>query len=150
MDGTVMVRLLRISAAGLSEFFEPVFRTLDLSEHAFHVLCLLVASETGTASPSELSDMVGTSRGNMTRILEELERDGWVARTVAPRDARRHVIAITATGRDKVLDTVPRIAEPIERAFSDLSPEEFALLEKLLRKLVVSLDKGAGELRAVA
>lgn len=150
MDGTVMVRLLRISAAGLGEFFEPVFRTLGLSEHSFHVLCLLVANETGTASPSELSDMVGTSRGNMTRILEELERDGWVERSVAPRDARRHVIAITADGRDKVLDTVPRIAEPIERAFSDLTSEEFALLEKLLRKLIVSLDKGAGELRAVA
>ncbi|MBS0370537.1 MAG: MarR family transcriptional regulator [Proteobacteria bacterium] len=150
MDGTVMVRLLRISAAGLSEFFEPVFRALGLSEHSFHVLCLLVADESGTASPSELSDMVGTSRGNMTRILEELEREGWVARSVAPRDARRHVIAITAAGRDKVRDTVPRIAEPIERAFSDLSSEEFALLEKLLRKLVISLDKGAGELRAVA
>lgn len=150
MDGTVMVRLLRISAAGLSDFFEPVFRVLGLSEHSFHVLCLLVASETGSASPSELSDMVGTSRGNMTRILEELEQDGWVTRTVAPRDARRHIITITAEGREKVRDTVPRIAKPLERAFSDLSAEEFALLSRLLRKLITSLDKGAGEIRAVA
>ncbi len=150
MDGTVMVRLLRISGSGLSDFFAPVFRALDLSEHSFHVLCLLVASEAGSASPSELSDMVGTSRGNMTRILEELERDGWVARTVAPRDARRHVIMITAAGREKVRDTVPRIAGPIGRAFSDLTAEEFALLGKLLRKLIVSLDKDAGEIRAVA
>jgi MarR family transcriptional regulator, negative regulator of the multidrug operon emrRAB len=150
MDGTVMVRLLRISGSGLSDFFEPVFRALDLSEHSFHVLCLLVASETGSASPSALSDMVGTSRGNMTRILEGLERDGWVARTVAPRDARRHVITITAEGREKVRDTVPRIAGPIDCAFSDLTAEEFALLAKLLRKLIVSLDKDAGEIRAVA
>lgn len=150
MDGTVMVRLLRISGAGLGDFFEPVFRALDLSENSFHVLCLLVASETGSASPSELSDLVGTSRANMTRILDELQQDGWVERTVAPRDARRHVIAITAEGREKVRATVPQVAEPIERAFSDLSPEEFALLSKLLRKLILSLDKGAGEIRAVA
>lgn len=150
MDGTVMVRYLRIGGAGLAEFFEPVFRALGLSEHAFHVLCLLVASENGSASPSELSDMVGTSRSNMTRILDELGRDGWVERTVAPRDGRRHVIAITQAGREKVTATVPRIAEPIERAFSDLSEEEFALLGKLLRKLIVSLDKGAEQIDAVA
>ncbi|MFT3792293.1 MAG: MarR family transcriptional regulator [Rudaea sp.] len=150
MDGTTMVRLLRIAQFGLGNFFEPVFRALNLSEHNFHVLCLLLASEAGTASPSELSEMVGTSRANMTRILDELTQDGWIERSVAPRDGRRHIIRITAAGRRKVRDTVPRVAEPINRAFADLDPDELALLGKLLRKLVVSFDKGAGELRAAA
>jgi MarR family transcriptional repressor of emrRAB len=86
----------------------------------------------------------------MSRILEELERDGWVGRTVALRDGRRHVIAISAAGRRKVRDTVPRLAEPILRAFSDFGADELALLNRLLRKLILSFDKGAGELRAVA
>jgi MarR family transcriptional repressor of emrRAB len=150
MDGTVMVRLLRIAGFGLGNFFEPVFRELELSEHSFHVLCLLLAAESGSAAPSELSEMVGTSRANMTRILDELLRDGWVSRRVSPRDARRHVIAITPAGRGKVHDTVPRIAEPIHRAFSDLSAAELVLLDKLLRKLIASFDKGAGEVRAAA
>lgn len=143
MDGTMMVRLIRISGAGVSDFFDPVFRAMELSEHSFHVLCLLVASETGTAAPSELSDMIGTSRSNMTRLIQELEQGGWVERSVAPRDARRQVISITDLGREKVRDTVPQIAEPIQQAFSDLSAKELVLLEKLLRKLIVSLDKDA-------
>lgn len=150
MQGTTMVRILRIAQYGLGGFFEPVFRALDLTENSFHVLCLLMSSESGSASPSELAEMVGTSRANMTRILEELVEDGWVERTVAARDGRRHVISITGAGRRKVRDTVPRIAEPIERAFSNLSSQEMALLEKLLGKLIVSFDKGAGGLRAVA
>lgn len=150
MDGTTMVRLLRIAQFGLGNFFEPVFRGLALSENSFHVLCLLMASETGTASPSELSEMVGTSRANMTRILEELVQDGWIERSVAPRDGRRHIIRITVSGRRKVRDTVPRIAEPILRAFSDFDPDELTLLDKLLRKLILSFDKGAGELSAAA
>jgi MarR family transcriptional regulator, negative regulator of the multidrug operon emrRAB len=150
MDQTTMVRLLRITAFGLGNFFEPAFRSWGLTEHTFHVLCLLMASETGSAAPSELAEMVGTSRANMTRILEELTADGWIERRVAERDGRRQVISITAEGRRKVRDTVPRIAEPLQRAFSDLSSQEFALLDKLLRKLIVSLDKGAGELQAVA
>src|SRR5690606_32472835 len=106
-------------------------------------------SETGTLSPSELSDMVGTSRPNMTRIIEELERQGWVSRKVVARDARRYAITITDIGRAKVEETVPRLAEPINRAFSDLSNDEFELLGKLLRKLVISLDKGAEHISAV-
>lgn len=150
MEGTTMVRVLRIAQFGLGSFFEPVFRALDLTENSFHVLCLLMSYEGGSASPSELAEMVGTSRANMTRILEELVEDGWVGRSTAARDGRRQVISITAAGRRKVRDAVPRIADPIRRAFSDLSNEEMALLDRLLRKLITSFDKGAGELRAVA
>lgn len=150
MDGTTMVRVLRIAQFGLSSYFEPVFRSMDLTENSFHVLCLLMSSESGSASPSELAEMIGTSRANMTRILEELVEDGWIGRSTAARDGRRQVISITASGRRKVRDTVPRIAEPILRAFSDLSGDEMALLDKLLRKLIASFDKGAGELSAVA
>lgn len=150
MEGTTLVRLMRIAQAAMGNFFEPAFRCLDLTENSFHVLCLLISSTSGTASPSELSDMVGTSRANMTRILEELVKDGWIERRTAPRDGRRHIISITQAGIDKVRDTVPRIAQPIERAFSDLSAEEVALLDTLLRKLIVSFDKGAMAARAAA
>ncbi len=57
MDGTVMVRLLRICGAGLNDFFEPVFRSAGLSEHSFHVLCLLVATPFGTQDSSMLRRM---------------------------------------------------------------------------------------------
>src|SRR5258708_21566388 len=99
MAETVMVRLIRISVVGLGQFFEPVFRQTGLSENSFHVLCLLMASDRNRASPSTLSEMVGTSRANMTRILDELERDGFVSRATEHRDGRRHLIAITAPGR---------------------------------------------------
>ncbi len=150
MPGTVMVRLLRITEFGLGNFFEPVFRSMGLTENTFHVLCLLVSNDSGTASPGELSEMVGTSRANMTRLLEELVDDGYVARSIDPRDARRHVITITPEGRAKALDTAPQLHEPIRAAFSDLSSEEFALLDRILRKLIVSLDKSPRTLRAVA
>ncbi len=150
MSGTVMVRLLRIMSFGLANFFEPVFRTIGLTENTFHVLCLLLAEESGSASPGELSEMVGTSRANMTRLLEELIGDGYVARTIDPRDGRRHVISITPAGRAKALEAAPQLREPIEDAFAGLSEQEFKVLDRVMRKLIVSLDKSPRRLRAAA
>lgn len=147
---TVMIRLIRISAFGLGNFFEPIFRALDLGEHAFHVLCLLVANKHGRASPSELSELVGTSRANMTRILDELIVANLVSRTVQPRDGRRYDIIITAAGRKRVRDVVPKLIEPLNRAFSDLSANDCATLDRLMRKLIVSLDKTARDQRTAA
>lgn len=150
MSATVMVRLLRISVFGLSNVFDPLFRSLDLSENSFHVLCLLVASETGSASPSELSEMVGTSRARMTAILDELVEDGYVTRAVASRDGRRHVISLAAAGRRKVRETVPRVAEPLRVAFSQLSEPEMRQLDQLLRKAIGSFDRSGHALRSAA
>jgi MarR family transcriptional regulator, negative regulator of the multidrug operon emrRAB len=148
MAGVVMVRLLRISAFGMGNFFEPVFRAMGMSEHGFHVLCLLVSDENGCLSPSDLSEMVGTSRGNMTHILNDLMSSDYIARAVSPRDGRRHIIQITDAGHEKVRDMVPQIIAPINHAFSGLTEPEMKTLDSLLRKLIKSFDTGALALKA--
>lgn len=150
MPETVMVRLMRIGTYGLSDIFEPVFRQLGLTENSFHVLCLLVANEQGRASPSELSELVGTSRANMTRILDTLITDGLVSRAIEERDGRRHVIQITPLGRSTAAEAVPRLTEPLQRAFSGLSADELQQLGTLLRKAITSFDRSALPLRAAA
>lgn len=142
MQHAVMVRLVRILAASMTDYFEPVFRKTGLTEHSFHVLCLLVATDDGQASPSELSELVGMSRANMTRILEQLVQDGMVSRTVEAMDARRYVIEITPLGRKAASATVPRISAPLLRAFSGLAPDELDVLGKALRAVILALDEG--------
>jgi MarR family transcriptional repressor of emrRAB len=143
MAQTVMVRLIRITVAGMTDYFEPVLRNMGLTENSFHVLCLLMAADQERASPSALSELVGTSRANMTRILEQLESEGYASRAVAVRDARRAVIAITPKGRLATASAVPRMVAPLKRAFAGLTPDEFVLLDALLRKTVLSFDRAA-------
>lgn len=150
MRETVLVRLLRITVAGMGQYFEPVFRTVGLTENSFHVLCLLMAADQGQASPSELSDLVGISRANMTRILDGLVSDDLVSRTIEERDGRRHVILITPKGRQAATDTIPRLASPLVAGFAGLSSEDSTQLEQLLRKLIKSFDQPALPLRASA
>jgi MarR family transcriptional repressor of emrRAB len=149
MNETVMVRLLRIAVVGLGHYFEPVFRDIKLSESAFHVLAILVASENGQASPSELSELVGASRANMTRILDELSRDGLIVRSAESQDGRRLTVAVTTKGRKAIKSAVPRLALPLMQAFSGLTHQEFSKLSELLKKAIVSFDKGSTHLDVV-
>jgi MarR family transcriptional repressor of emrRAB len=148
MAETVLVRLVRSVAAEITQFFEPVFREIGLSENAFHVLCLLFAAEDGQLSPSDLSDLVGTSRANMTKIIESLAVSGYASRREVKHDGRRQVIAITETGKAAALAALPTLSHPLKTAFSSLTAEEMAQLDALLRKVIVSFDNGALELDA--
>ena len=109
-----------------------------------------MANHRGEASPSELSELVGTSRANMTRILDELSTEKFITRLPEQRDGRRSVVQITAAGRKAANEATPKLAEPLRRAFSDLTPEEFGQLDVLLRRVIVSFDKSASPLRASA
>jgi len=79
-----------------------------------------------------------------------LAGDRLVSRNVEERDARRQIVRITAEGRRNVSDAAPRLAEPLRRAFSGLSPEEFSQLDHLLRKVIKSFDQSVLPLRASA
>lgn len=44
-ENTLAVRLIRILSASLSDYYEPVFRKVGLTENQYHILCLLMAAE---------------------------------------------------------------------------------------------------------
>ena len=140
MAETVMVRLLRIAVVGLGQATEPSLRRAGLTESNFHVLCLLMSSENGRASPSELSELVGASRANMSRIVDNLVSDGLILRETVSNDARRATLQITERGREVVRSAVPLLADPLHRAFAGLDRKSLAMLGQLLRSLVASFD----------
>ena len=143
MTLTTMVRVLRIAVIGMGQCFDRVFRDLELSEHAFHVLCLLLATEEGAASPSDLTELVGATRTHMTRILDELEGCSFIRREVDHRDGRRAICSITKQGRQAAHAFGERLAGPLKEAFSGLDDNDLAQLEHLLRKAIRSFDKSA-------
>ncbi|WP_414728553.1 MarR family winged helix-turn-helix transcriptional regulator [Zhongshania aliphaticivorans] len=138
---TILVRLVRIAAYGLGDYFGGVFDELGLTEHSYHALCVLVASDKGSASPSELSELVGTSRPNMSKVIVTLEKAGYISRKAGKLDGRRSVVEITKLGEQVVSKATPSVAGPVASAFSGLDDKEQAELDRLLRKAIVSFDE---------
>ncbi len=56
----------------------------------------------GAMSPTELARREGVKLQSLTRLLAELESEGWVERSVSAADARQSLLAITARGKKRL------------------------------------------------
>jgi MarR family 2-MHQ and catechol resistance regulon transcriptional repressor len=89
----------------------------------------------GPLCASELAAKLLKSPGNLTLVLDNLERDGHVRRERDPEDRRFVTVQLTAKGRRFITDLFPTIAAGITREFSVLSSAEQAMLGELCKKL---------------
>ncbi len=93
-----------------------------------------------TASPSDLADHLGLSRGALSARLGPLEDDGLISRTMDRDDRRRVHVRLTAAGRH-AFDRHARLEGRGEAALLDaLSPTDQRRLADLLRELVLAVE----------
>ena len=83
---------------------------------------------------SELSRELMVSNGNVTGVIDRLERAGLVTRTRAEHDRRVQYIALTGEGSSRFDDMAHRHEKWLDDLFSDLSLDDMASLQKLLLK----------------
>lgn len=83
---------------------------------------------------SELSRKLMVSNGNVTGVIDRLERAGLVTRTRAEHDRRIQYIALTPDGSARFDDMAHRHEVWLDELFSELSRDDMATLQKLLLK----------------
>ena len=114
-------------------------RSFGLTQAQFGALeCL---GHLGSMTIGELCRKQLVSGGNMTVIVDNLEKDGLVERIRSAEDRRVIVVQLTPTGKKKFLEIFPKHAECVARAASVLSSAEMGEMSRLLKKLGVSLAK---------
>lgn len=89
----------------------------------------------GPLCQSELATKLLKSGGNITLVVDNLERGGWVRRERDRRDRRFITVSLTPKGRTFIQRLFPKVAESITRQFSLLSSEEQSALAALCRKV---------------
>lgn len=137
-----VLRVLRAADISVGDYFEKLLSPARINGSEFHALAILSSCDNGISSPSELAELVGQTRANMTRILDSLVKSRYVSSAVDQRDARRRSVAITAKGERFLSKCVGEFAPLLSVCLSDFSRSELDLLERLLRKMIESLDRG--------
>ena len=123
-----------VNAVGLRE--GEVMRAAGLTESQFGALEAL--HHLGPLCQHELAGKVLKSAGNMTTVVDNLERRGLVGRRRDGGDRRVVTVHLTDGGRNLVREVFPRVVEVLVDAFSALSAGEQQELAALCRRLGTS------------
>lgn len=86
-------------------------------------------------TPAKLADLMGMTRGAISKVLDKLQEKKWIARTASPEDNRAQFISLTAQGRRALPDLALIADQNDQHFFGVLSAEEQTSLRALLEKL---------------
>jgi len=111
-----------------------------LTETQFGVLEVL--HHRGSLCSGELSAKLLKSTGNLTLVLDNLEKRGLIVRERQILDRRMIKINLTQEGSDIIQRVFPIVAENIRQMFSVLNPDEQVQLAFLTKKLGKSIAEG--------
>ncbi|GGO17817.1 MarR family winged helix-turn-helix transcriptional regulator [Deinococcus humi] len=89
----------------------------------------------GPLSQRQLADKILRSSGNLTMVIDNLERDHQVSRERNPADRRAFQISLTDAGRNLIERILPGHVRGIQALFSVLEPDEVQQLSALTRRL---------------
>jgi MarR family 2-MHQ and catechol resistance regulon transcriptional repressor len=130
------LRFLRAHAAVTRELSARLETAHGLTLSDFDVLVQLFHAEGHRLRRVDLARQVLLTASGITRLLDGLERAGWVAKARCDSDARVTYAVLTDAGAEKVAAAREMHLADIEELFgSQFSADEKATLDELLSRL---------------
>jgi MarR family 2-MHQ and catechol resistance regulon transcriptional repressor len=124
------IKLIR-AAESLSSKINLELSEYRLTESQFGVLDALL--HLGPMKHKEIGKKILKSGGNITMVINNLERRELVQRKRGEQDKRQFIIHLTSKGKDKILETLPHISKSIKKHFEILNKEEKKELQRLCK-----------------
>ena len=124
----VIQRTARLLRFHLIKFFRD--KGVDITPEQWFILFRLY--EKDGQSQGQLADKDLNDHPNITRLLDALEKRGFVSRTADPQDRRKHLIYLTEHGRDFMEDLFPEVIATRQQIFNGLTQEDIDTLKATL------------------
>jgi DNA-binding MarR family transcriptional regulator len=130
------IGFLRSHAAITRQLNVDLLNDHDLTLSDYEVLLYLIRAEDGMMRRVDLAESVVLTASGITRLLDGLERAGYVEKASCKSDARVSYAKITAVGREKFEAASTTHRAGIEELFTGrYSESELASLAMLLGRL---------------
>lgn len=142
-DALELNRLLRATHQSILDSFARCLAAAGFGGNfsRYQILRSLAFVEGRTLPQGEISRQLGVTSGNLSRLLDGLEQEGLVKRTVNTLDRRAVYIQLTAAGQEVCDRVVPPVVELAKLHCEGFSDEEKASLRVLLERFKGNADK---------
>jgi DNA-binding MarR family transcriptional regulator len=97
----------------------------------------------GESRATHLAERLGVSAPVLSRHIAELEEHGYVVRRPDPEDGRAQLIALSASGTEKLRAIEDQRTATIQGLLQDWSEDDVELTARTLKKLAESLRTSA-------
>lgn len=106
--------------------------------HRWQVLSIL--SGVDGLRVGQIAEIAGVSQPVLSRVVDQMERDGLVVRRPDPQDQRAVGVWTTDQGRATFTALLPRAAALVDKALGDLDEREVSTLHNLLSRVMTNLE----------
>lgn len=137
--------LLDRTARKVKQYAQQQFKTGDFDVTVDQWIVLKNLSENNHMSQTELANLVFKDHPTLTRIIDLLCKKGYVERVPHPQDRRSFQLHLTGEGVSKVTSLRPKILEIREKAWENLSDQDFEEFKRILNTIYQNLDGGEEE-----
>ena len=104
--------------------------------HAQYNIMRVVEKNTDGVRISRIKKKMLFYKTDLTRMLDRLEKKGWIRREEDPEDRRSTTVRLTTTGKSLIKDIEPRLKDEFNDFFGNqISDEEARSLTKMLVKI---------------
>jgi DNA-binding MarR family transcriptional regulator len=129
-----------VHAAIVRQLDDELGAAAGLSLSSFEVLYELIQAPGNRLRMSDLADRLRFTRGGITRLIDRLERAGYVERSSSDDDGRGIEAAVTRLGFEVFEASAPAHIAGVRRVFFDHLAGDAAALGRILERL--RLDAG--------
>ncbi len=105
----------------------------DLTTNQFKVLEVLY--HRGDLNIGSITKLTMSTPGNITVVVKNLKRDGWITAIASKKDKRASILTITPKGVEVIEKVFPNHAQNLHKSFEVLNDEELDTLYELLNKV---------------
>ncbi|MEJ2104475.1 MAG: MarR family transcriptional regulator [Ignavibacteriaceae bacterium] len=124
------IKLIR-SGESINSKLNLLLSEFGMTESQFGVLDALY--HLGPLKQKELGKKIFKSGGNITMVIDNLEKQDLVKRKRGEKDRRHYHIHLTKNGEKKLIDVLPYVVKFIKQHFEILYVEEQRELERLCK-----------------
>lgn len=127
----------------LKTFIRNLAQRLDgtgVSPTQFRVLAHLMAD--GSQTQAELCELLSISPPSAVKLIDRMERDGWVVREADERDRRVNRVACTAQAEDIWEDITEHSIKLLEQAYQGIPSDKIDATIDLLKTVRSNIENG--------
>ena len=134
--GRLITKTFRLMRLGMTRLFAA--RGFNLTTEHWAVINVLW-QEDGQPQ-NQLAERAFKDGPNISRIVDQLAKNGFVRRRADARDRRRQRVFLTGAGRSLRPELSFLVLEFFERAFEGVSPKEYETLFLTLEKISANIE----------